>query len=334
MLFIGAKPVESKKKILIIKFSAIGDAVHSTIIPSSIKIAHPDWEIHYLTSSYCAKILKNCPYIDKVLIYKNSIIKTAIELFEQKYDILICLNNTIKSFVLSFLSFPKQKAFKSKKGISWVENYFYSAKKIVKDIVLPDRLYLQNDRNTEISISEKLNKFKKPIIVLNPGKYVNQTRQGRVWNILKWKELSEKIIKKYGGTVLVSGSKDEREYHLPLKGENIIVLSGLFNLEESCAVISLADLVISGDSGPIHIASGYNVKTLALLGSTSPDKIKPFGQNGYYIEPRINCRYCWKKKCRFLKGKTGYSPCIESICADMVMDKIKNCNLLEEKIKC
>ena len=88
------------------------------------------------------------------------------------------------------------------------------------------------------------------------------------------------------------------------------------------------DLMISGDTGPLHIATGHNVKTLAILGSTSPDKIKPYGENGYYIEPTIDCKYCWKKKCKLIKEGERYTPCTESISVEMVLNKIKENNLL------
>ena len=59
--------MEQKKKILIIRLGAIGDVVHTTIIPSAIKQKHPDWEVHYLTQTEIAPLLDEHPYIDKVL---------------------------------------------------------------------------------------------------------------------------------------------------------------------------------------------------------------------------------------------------------------------------
>lgn len=319
------------KKILIIRFNALGDVAMSTVIPYSIKLKYPASEIHYLTSPFNAKWLKNCYYIDKVIAFNGSLRNTLKDLFTQRYDCIICLNFTLKSYFLTFLSFPKKIIFKSFKGNSWVENYFNTAKKLYNDLTLPDRLSLRNeDLDLEHNITKDFNKYPRPHILFNPGKYENQKRQGRVWNIEKWKELAEKLLNKYGGTIFVNGSMDERDYHLQLENKNVVVFSGLYNIEESCILTSLCDLVITGDSGPCHIASGYNKKTIAILGSTSPDKIKPYGENGYYIEPENNCRYCWKKACRYLKNNSDYAPCIESITPDKVMEKIYENDLLNK----
>lgn len=321
--------MKSNKKILIIRYNAIGDIVLSTIIPYAIKLKHPECEIHYLTTKRNSEILKNCPHVDKIMVYKGNIFGMIKKIFKERYDCIVSLNYTLKNYLLGFLSFPSKLVFKSSKGSSWVENNFYTAKKVYNDIELPERLYLKNsDSFIEFRILKKLKEYPKPHIVINPGRFYEQTRQGRIWNIDKWKELSKKLLKTYGGTIFVNGSSKERDYHLQLEDENVVVLSGMYNLKESFALLSLADIVISGDSGPVHIASAYNRNTIAILGSTSPDKIKPYGENGYCIEPKSECKYCWKKKCKYLKNNTGYAPCIESINVEDVMKKIAEKNLL------
>lgn len=317
------------KKILIIKFGAIGDIVHSTIISEAIKNKHKDCQIHYLTRGIYAPMLENCPSIDKRIVFNNKLWQTAKELKTEKYDLVIGLSYSIKIILLAHLIQPKKIVFKGNKGTSWIENYFYTAQKVIKDIELPDRLVFKNDNAAKTRILAELNKYPKPHIIVNPGRDTNNARDGRIWSIQKWKELIEKIHNIYGGTTFVTGTKYETHFHKPLENTSTIILSGKYNLKDSCEVLSLADLVISVDSGPIHIASAYNVPTLAILGSTSPDKIKPYGKNGYYIGPKTKCKYCWKKKCPKLKENEIFTPCIESIEPKDVLDKIVNLYLLK-----
>jgi len=320
----------NSKKILIIRFNAIGDIVHTTVIPYAIKNKYPQHIIHYLTSYTNAPILENCPYIDKILKYNGSVLNTSKQLYKEHYDVIIGLNYTLKLYILSFLSFSKKVVLRSYKGKSWVENYFNTALKAFKDLELPSRLYLENgDLSIASDIKNKLDEYPKPHIFLNPSRHQGNPRQGRTWNIKKWKELSKKLLDTYGGTIFINGNQGEKEYHSELKDNNVIILSGLFNIKQTCALLSMADLLISTDSGPIHIASAYNVKTLAILGSTSPDKIKPYGINGYYIEPNIKCKYCWKKKCKYITDSKQYTPCMESIKVKDVMKKISEYNLLK-----
>ena len=78
----------------------------------------------------------------------------------------------------------------------------------------------------------------------------------------------------------------------------------------------------------MHIATGHNVNVLAILGSTSPDKIKPYGSKGYYVASDGNCKHCWKKKCKLLKEGEKYTPCMEEISPDMVLSAIETNQLL------
>ncbi len=323
----------SSKKILIIKFSALGDMVLSTIIPQAIKLKYPNIEIHYLTSRANAALLENCPNIDKIITYKGKFFECIRTIWKEQYDIVFCLNFTLRCYLYTFLSLSKKIAFKSFKGTSWVEKYFNTAQKVFKELELPDNLYFCNtDIKILNSVEERLNGYKRPFIVINPGKYYGNARQGRLWNIKNWKVLSEKLLSEYGGTIFVNGNSSERDYHLDLEQDNTVILSGLLNIKEACALLSLADLVISGDSGPVHIASAYNVKTISLLGSTSPEKIKPYGANGFFIAPDTECKYCWKKKCKLLKDKYSYAPCIESITVEKVMKKIEEYGLLKKEL--
>ena len=76
------------KKILIIKLGAMGDVIHSTIIATAIKQAHPDWQVDYLTSEIFAKIIQNHPHLDNVIEWDASkrkssryLLQTALKLF-------------------------------------------------------------------------------------------------------------------------------------------------------------------------------------------------------------------------------------------------------------
>ena len=223
---------------------------------------------------------------------------------------------------------PKKIVYRKTNTGTWVEDYFNSAKNSIKDLTLPLNLELKPQENLLDEMKNYLAQFKRPYVMFNPAGINDKRRQGRIWNIDKWRELSKEILKDYQGTIFVNGCLQESEHHLKLKEENVEIISGKFSLLETCALISLMDLVISGDSGPLHISSALNVNTLAILGSTSPDKIRPYGQKGFFVEPENDCRYCWAKKCKFLKEGEIYTPCIESISVKKVIEKIKDNKLL------
>ena len=325
----------NKKKILVIRLGAIGDVVHTTIIAKAIKEKYPEYKVHYLTQSDVAPVLINHPYIDKVIIWEKKYRKSfryvtdiIKGLFSERYDVIFSLTNSIRNFYLSLLAFPKKiVTVKKHKGL-WVEAYFNSAKKAFPELEIPKSLSLGTDNKDLETVSKLLSDHPKPHVMIIPGGGTDKNRQGRIWNINKWAELSDSITKRYGGTVFVVGSKSERQYHEVLARENTVITSGNYSLSESSALLSKSDLVISGDTGTLHIASAHGVPSIAILGSTSPDKIKPYGDNGFYIEPSFHCKYCWEKKCKHLKNNEKYTPCIESITSETVLNKIISENLL------
>jgi ADP-heptose:LPS heptosyltransferase len=258
------------------------------------------------------------------------VFKVGMELRKERYDVVFNLTNTFRNYLLTFLMSPKKTVARKNLNRLWVEEFFYTAKSVFPDIELPDILCLGVIPEADGKIENFVKEYPQPYTVIVAGGGTDAHRQGRIWSADNWKKLTELVLKKYGGTVFVCGSKKEREYHKQFEGENIVVTSGDFNLSESSALLSKADIVISGDTGPVHIASAHNVPVISLIGSTSPDKIKPYGKNGHYVSAKEGCRYCWKKKCKFLKQDERYTPCMENITPDMVMDKIEQESILKK----
>lgn len=318
-----------EKKVLIIKLGAIGDVIQTTIIASAIKQAHPNWKVHYLTHIGIANLIENHPHIDDIIIWDSSrkrqisyVIKMGVLLFKSRYDYIFNLTNAVRNILLSYLAFPKKVLQKKVFGKLWVEDYFLTAQKEIKDIQLPERLYMETSKDSKTKIIEFIKNHPKPYFVITPGGFADKNRQGRIWNIEKWKDLTQQLLKKYGGTIFVCGDASEIDLHKNLERDNVIICSGKYSLSETGAFMKFADLVISGDTGPLHIASAFDVKTLALLGSTSPDKIKPYGKNGYFVSSDSDCLYCWKKKCKNLQAGEKYTPCMENLSVEKVMNKI------------
>lgn len=319
--------MKNPKRILIIKLGAIGDVVHSMIIPAAIKQKYPDCEIHYLTSDKISEMLEKNPLIDKLYRWNGEkkgliqILHTAFLFLFNRYDVIFNLTHSTKTFLLSYLAFPKVVMNKKDRDFSWVENYYYIAKDILPDLTLPPRLSLTVCNKEAQKISDILKGYIRPYVIFSPAGSADKNRQGRVWNIKKWQELADKIKSTYGGTVFVCGSEQEIEVHSKLT--NVEILTGQFELKETVALLGEADLVVSGDTGLAHIASALDKYVVMLTGSTSPDKIKPYGDKGFCIDTPNECRHCWQKKCKYELVDEVYTPCMEAITSDMVMDLVK-----------
>lgn len=317
------------KKILIVKLGAMGDVIHTTVIATAIKQAHPDWQVDFLTTEAYASIIIGHPHIDNVIFWDESkrkscsyILKIAYNLFKERYNIIFNLTRAMRNSLIARLAFPNKIVGKMHFDTNWVEEFFLTAKTAIKDIELPSKLYLTKVFSDTEKVDEILANAPRPYFIFAPGGATDKNRQGRIWNINKWKELCEKINKKFGGTIFIIGSNAERENHHLLNENYIRITSGELKTIESSYLLSISDLMVSGDSGPAHVAAAHGIKTLTLVGSTTVDKIKPYGENGYSITSKNSCQGCWKKKCHLLKENEIYTPCMEAISVDEVYEKI------------
>lgn len=318
------------KKILVTRFGAIGDVVHTTIVHQSIKAKYPDCEIHFLTYNFIAPLLENDPNVAKVYSFDISkkddalyLFKLGLALRKEKFDIIIALQNSVRNRLLNIIANPKKIVYRNKHRVHAVDAFLNSAKEIFDDLEKPKDLKLFLSNSTIEYVEEKIKNYPRPFIVINPGGENDALREGRIWSLENWADLSNKLIEKHGGTIFIVGSKGEKEYHKELlKIPSSVLFSGELALNESAALFSKADLFISGDSGPLHMASALDIKTLALMGSTESVACGPYGSKGYAINSLFNCPTRCDKTCLQLE-ESPYKPCIQSITPEIVFDFIE-----------
>lgn len=318
-------------KILVIRLGAIGDVVHSTIIADSIKSAHPEDDVHFLTSDFLAQILKNHRSISKVWEFDNSLKNNffyltllGLKLRKERYTKVFALTSSARILYLSFFAAPFGiiKRYTLSAGVA---GFFATALKLYPDLVQSKDLKIEVDKNAVEKMKNLVGNNESGYFVLCPCGANNALREGRVWRFGNWIELGNLIYEKFGSKIYICGSKAEAEQHSKFVAiKNAEILSGKLSLTESVALYSKADFVVSGDSGPLHLAAAVGVKTIGLMGSTDPQFNGPYGANGFSVEPKIDCKYCGLKKCKFNLLPDESAPCINSITPGEVINIIEN----------
>ena len=324
------------KKVLIIKLGAIGDVIHSTMLAQSIKRANPDCIVHFMTSDFITPLLENNPDIDKVIWFTGHrrndypyLIFKGLSLMFQRYDAVFPLSNSIRNYIMMFFMFPKQIIKRNKKRVHAVDCFYNTAVDNFGEIEKPKslRIFVKDELKSEIK--ERFKDYPRPWIIFSPGGANDLDRQGRIWVDDYWKELGNSIIDEYGGTIFVCGSNKETELHKQYKEiKNSVILTGKMELIESTALYSLCDLFISGDSGPLHIASALDIKVLAILGSMPEYIVRPYCLQSYVAEPNTECKACGDKVCKLLKEGEKFTPCMKSIHACDILNLIRDNKLL------
>lgn len=320
------------KKILIIRFGAIGDVVHSTELYRSLKRYNSDLSIHYLTFKTPALLLEKDPDLSRVWILEEKSYKYLKNfskiLKKEKFDLVINLHPSIRTRIFTFWINAKHNlTYKKNFKRHAVENFWETAKPLFKNIELNKKLKLFLPKETIKRISGFINKDKK-IIGFNPG--ASASRQGRKWSVKYWQELAELLIDKYKCEIIIAGSKEDADTAKKLVNISPAIKSfcGEFNIAESAALLSRCDLVISSDTGPLHIATALGVPVIGLYGAAPILRTGPYGNSNYAISSDRKCVPCNRRKCKYIKKDETNSPCMEDITPEKILKIIENDLLL------
>jgi lipopolysaccharide heptosyltransferase I len=331
------------KKILIIKPSSLGDVVHSLPFLNSIRTCFRQSKIHWLIARGLEGLVEGHPMIDKcITIDKDtwkritktgSTIREVRQLFRdlrsENYDLVVDLQGLLRSGIITLatraplrVGFTEaregSKLFYTKKvsggrNIHAVDRYMKIAESLdcdTEEIIFPFPLTTKDFR--------KVNGFKKAMneyVVIVPGarwktKIWPAENFGRVASMLPFKSL-----------VVGSGSdKAIADRVVNASGGKALSVAGSTNLSELIAIIKSARFIIANDSGPMHIAAGFQVPVVCMFGPTSPLRTGPYGSGHIVFSGGVDCTPCFKKRCRHLK-------CMEAIKVESVYEKIRN-NLL------
>jgi len=267
-------------KALIIRFSSIGDIVLTTPVVRCLKQQRSDIELHYLTKSAYRPLLIHNPHIDKIHCLEDDLSVILEELQREKYDYVIDLHRNLRTlqvkralnatnYTFPKLNFKKWLYTNLKINLmpdkSIVERYFEAVKLLeVKndskglEYFVPDNLEL---KNTDIPMSH----WGGYIGCIIGGSYSTKKLP-----VAQWKKFCETVPY----PVMLLGGPEDRE-----EGRQIAALDpikiyntcGKFDLNESAELVKYARVLVSNDTGMMHIAAAFNKPIISFWGNTAPD---------------------------------------------------------------
>lgn len=297
------------KNILIINPQGVGDMVIFTPVVEAIGKKYPTAKITVLTSVYGAEVLNNNPFIAEVIItetIKKVSLRTYFSLLhklrKKSYDCVIdtsftCLS--LKQMLLPLAIGAKIRIGYSRGGFShlfptyeipWrkehmIVMYSHIAELLGASVQLKPKLYLApEDKKWAIDF---LKQVKKPVIVVHP------TCQGeeKKWPLENFAELILWLTKKYKGTILITGiTKEKKEIEIleeKIKSQKRkIPVQTLLDLPllRIAALLGHTNLLISIDTGIVHIATATKTPTLCLYGPTGQIFWKPYNENQIVLQ--------------------------------------------------
>jgi ADP-heptose:LPS heptosyltransferase len=266
-------------KLLVIRFSSIGDIVFTTPVLRCLKKQLPGAKIHFLTKEKFKAVTIHNPYIDKFFYYNNNLGELKKELKKENYDYIIDLHKNPRSYMIrmalraktfSYRKLSLQKLLLTKLHINVMPDRHIVLRSL--DTVLP--LGVKDDgegldyfiaAHDEIDISAISPVFQNGFIaIVIGGSYYTKK--------LPVEKLKELCVLLNQPIILVGGKEDEPEGQqiASIDSGRIFNACGKYTLNQSADVVRKARLVISHDTGLQYIACAFNKPVLAIWGGTSP----------------------------------------------------------------
>ncbi len=297
-------PWQNCKNILVVRLDNMGDLLMSTPAIRALKETFNS-RITVLTSSMAAGIAKNIPEIDETLTFDVSWVKTQnasfsttfldlVEVLKQKqFDAAVIFTvfsqNPMPAVMLAYLAdIPLRLAYCRENPYqlitNWVpdeEPYTLIKHQVERDLDLvatvgattsDDRLSLQIPdawQSTQKKLAKNSIDLQKPWLILHPG--VSELK--RQYPTENWIELGKRLVKDFGYQILLTGSASEKQLTNEIQqgiGTNAFSIAGLLALDEFICLIKEAPLLLSVNTGPVHIAAATQTPVVVLYAQTNP----------------------------------------------------------------
>jgi len=337
-------------KILIIRFSSIGDIVLASLLIRTLRNAYPDALIDFLVKSEYAELVRHNPYLSSVIELKTSetdertTLKRRIR--SEQYDLIVDIHNSLRSRYLRMFSGAKRTTVINKRIIPRFALVKFK-KNIYKDVVpiaeryleTVSKLNVQNDgKGLELFIPEDTMSAVSAIIQkYNLDRY--ETVYGfaptakhftKRWPQERFVELGIRIAKNSRTKIFIFGGKEETDYcgdiaqmmNAELGSSAAESMAGKFSLLETAAALDYCSVVVSNDTGIMHIAAARKRNLVAIFGSTVREfGFFPYGTNNVVVEQEgLDCRPCshiGRNSC-----PKGHFKCMKDISTDTVLAAI------------
>lgn len=302
-------------KFLVIRFSSIGDIVLTTPVMRCLKQQVPGAEVHFLTKQSFKSIVEHNPYIDKVMLLEHSFETMIHELKQENYDYIIDLHHNLRTLRIKRALKAKNFSFNKLNLHKWLRTALRI--NILPKVHIVDRYLatlksfgVRNDgqgldyfipakdevKNTDIPTSHQFGYI---------GLVIGAAHNTKKLPLHKLKELCSKIKHPI---ILLGGPEDRSAGDEIAAVDDIKIYNacGKFNLNESADLVRRAKVIITHDTGLMHIASAFKKPIISVWGNTVPS----FGMTPYYgdyqnKESRFEIEKLWCRPC----SKIGYKKC-------------------------
>jgi heptosyltransferase-2 len=325
MEFDSKHPLGTVNRILVRGVNWVGDTVLTYPAVQQLKTLFPHSQLAILVSGPLVYLWKTFPYVDEIIPFqkKRGIgsfredLHLSQSLKERNFDLSIILPRSFRSaFQIYLARIPirigyqdEGRSFFLTHGIHRTEEILRSHRvqyfqKLIEPLgkvesLLTPRIFLrEEDRGWAEQMLKDSNLLDgRPLIGMNPGATYGLAK---CWSPDRFGELGQRLCLKWEATLLLFGKEEEKsiaEETLRTPGTRGIDLTGKTSLLQLAALLERCRLLVTNDTGTMHVATAVGTPVVALFGSTDPLVTGPWGEGHVVVKKDVPCSPCLKRVC-------------------------------------
>ena len=315
------------QRILVVAPNWIGDALMAQPLLARLREKRPGVQVHMLAPEWVAPVARRMPEVDEVIpvpfrhgaLELGSRWRLARDLKARAYDEAIVLPNSWKSALVPFLAaIPRRTGYVGEARYGLLNQLHRNPDREMRrhyarlgdddGVKVPD-VRLRVDPAQSAATRERFGigeKFGGRYAVLCPGAEYGPAK--------RWPYFAD-LAGRIGMPVVLLGSPKDADAAAGIGGTNLV---GKTTLDEAIDLIAGAELIVSNDSGLMHVAAALGRPLVALFGSSSPEKTPPQPGRSHVLWLKVECSPCYERECPL-----GHFRCMREMSVDRVLKEIQ-----------
>jgi len=313
------KSLPELQKILVRVNNWIGDAVMNTPALGTLRESYPDAEIVVVANPLVSSLFLSHPYCDRVIVYDkkgadrgiSGFLRFVVRLRKERFDAAILFQKAIEAALLTFLAgirvrigyLTDYRGFFLSHGVELTEDikkqhhtlHFISLLRSC-EITGGDGRQLLNVTDNEKAWAQRTLK-EANWVVINPGAAYGSAKR---WLPHRFAQVADELSNRFGCQIMLIGGPGEIEIGQEIEETCHTKLSnfiGKTTVREMMALISACRLMVTNDSGPMHVAAALGVPIVAIFGSTDHTTTFPAGVAHKIVRKDFPCAPCLLRQC-------------------------------------
>jgi lipopolysaccharide heptosyltransferase II len=328
---VGKLQIDKIRRVVVRGTNWVGDAMMTVPALRELRRVLPDAHITLATRSWAKGLFADADFIDELLPYDrhpnrlSAVVRQVSEWRRQSFDLAILFQNAFEAALIGYLarvplrigyrsdgrwlllthrlSLPdwrhaRHEVFYYLNVVAELERWICGSSEILRrDPVFT--LSVSSARQTEAREILRNHGARDchPLIALCPGSINSRAKR---WPYERYAALGDRLIEQLDADLLLIGSPDELDISVAVSRQmrnQPITLTGQTDLAQAVAILSVADLLVTNDTGPAHIASALGRPTLVIFGPTNPLTTRPFSAVAEIVRHPPDCAPCMLRDC-------------------------------------